>query len=195
MRRWALLVLVIAVTSACGIRPDAAPRPLSDDEGEIVVVANPSAATAAGAERIYLVAPGEERLLKSVPRTAVSRDDLIKVLLLGPNPDEQQAQYSSAIPPDTRLLSARSRGQLLVLDITEDITDLTGPALTQALAQIVYTATELDGIEAVQIDVDGTTVGWLTPTGETKTVLRVYDFPNAAATAQPDYPALPGDAT
>ena len=114
------------------------------------------------------------------------------LLLLGPNDDEIAAQYSSFIPPDTQLLSARSKGQILIVDVTGEIAELTGQSLSQAIAQIVYTATEIDGIEAVQLKVDGVEVAWPKPNGEiTADPLRIYDYPNFVQTAQPAYPAVP----
>jgi hypothetical protein len=192
-RRHALLLVVLSlVAAACGIQTDSAPRDLPEAE-RILPIAGSSAGTdASGADRIYLVAPGEDRLLRSVPRTAATREDLIRILLLGPNDDEIAAQYSSFIPPSTELISARSNGQILIVDLTGELSELTGQSLSQAIAQIVYTATEIDGIEAVQLKINGEEVAWPKPNGDTTTdPLRIYDYPGYVQTAQPAYPAVP----
>ena len=188
-------ILTVAVAAfalgACGIQTDSAPRDLPEDERSLISDSS-SGSDASGADRIYLVAPGEERLLRSVPRDAEFREDLIEILLLGPNDDEVAAQFSSFIPPSTELLSARSKGQILIVDLTAEISELTGQSLSQAIAQIVYTATEIDGIEAVQLKVEGEDVAWPKPNGDTTAdPLRTYDYPGFVQTAQPSYPAVP----
>lgn len=191
-RRMLLLTVAALVMTSCGIQTDSAPRNLPDSERGPAAAGSSSGSDASGADRIYLVAPGDERLLRSVPRDAALREDLMQILLLGPNDDEIAAQYSSFIPPDTQLLSARSKGQILIVDVTGEIAELTGQSLSQAIAQIVYTATEIDGIEAVQLKVDGVEVAWPKPNGEiTADPLRIYDYPNFVQTAQPSYPAVP----
>ena len=180
------------VLAACGIQTDSTPRELPEAERSLAIAGSSTGTDASGADRIYLVAPGEERLLRSVPRDAALRADLIDILLLGPNDGEIEAQFSSFIPPDTQLVSARSNGQILVLDLTSEISELTGQGLMQALAQIVYTATEIEGIEAVQLKVNNEDVAWPRPNGDTTAdPLRIYDYPGFVQTAQPAYPAVP----
>ena len=67
-----------------------------------------------------------------------------------------------------------------------------GEDLIDALAQLVFTSSELDGVRQVRILVDGT--GQLWPVGDgtlSSQPLTVYDYPGRVATAQPDYPAIP----
>ena len=190
-RRAVALAAVAAVfVAACGVQPESSPRDLPDDEQQLPVSGGAGAA-AAGGDYIYLVGPGEDRLLRAVPRTATSPRDLIEVLLLGPNDPELADQYSTNIPPATRVISARKQGQFLTIDLTEEITELTPQSLIQAIAQIVYTATEIDDVETVRIEVGDETRLWPTATGEPKTDLRIYDYPNIVQTAQPPYPATP----
>lgn len=187
-----LALAVTVVVSACGIQTDSAPRDLPEDERSLLIAGSSAGPDASGADRIYLVGPGDDRLLRSVPRDAAPREDLIKILLLGPNDDELDAGYSTFIPPATELLSARSNGQILILDLSSEISELTGQSLSQAIAQIVYTATEIEGIEAVQIRVNDEPVAWPKQNGDTTTdALRIYDYPSYVLTAQPAYPAVP----
>lgn len=191
MKRARWLVVLLALT-ACGIQPDAAPRDLPEEERAVAIGVTPSGSDAAGANRIYLVAPGQERLLRAVPREATTRAELINVLLAGPNDDELAEQYSSVIPPETELLSARKQGQVLTINLSAEITELTGGSLALAVAQIVYTASELDGVEAVQLRVENNELAWPTSnTGTTTGPLRIYDYPNAIVTSQPAFPVVP----
>lgn len=189
------VVMSVVTVTACGVQPDAAPRDLPEEERTIAIDAGSSGSDAAGANRIFLVAPGEERLLRSVPREAETRAELIEVLLAGPNDDELAAQYSSFIPPTTELITARTQGQVLTINLSGGITELSGQNLAQAVAQIVYTANELDGIEAVQLRVDDEELAWPKANGETTSdPLRIYDYPNLVVTAQPEFPTVPAQA-
>jgi hypothetical protein len=192
MRRRLVVLVVVAMLSACGVQADSSPRDLPDDEQQLPVIGGGGGTEAAGGDRIYLVGPGEDRLLRSVPRSAGTTPlDLIRVLLLGPNDDELADQYSTNIPPETAVHSARKQGQFLTIDLSDDITGLTPQSLIQAIAQIVYTATAIDGVETVRIEVDDESRVWPTATGEPKADLRVYDYPNLVQSAQPAYPAVP----
>lgn len=180
--------VVLMICAGCGIRPDAQPTELE----RISLNAESAGVDAAGVDRVYFVGPGESGLLRSVARDAASPKNLIEILFSGPIDAELQQNYYTSIPADTELISARPIGTVLRIDVTEAMINVTGPTLTRALAQIVYTATDLDTVEAVQIRVNGEQVAWPTANGESTTgELRIDDFPDAVENSQPDYPALP----
>ena len=113
--------------------------------------------------------------------------------MLGPNDTELAEEYSSAIPSTLRLLSAREQSPFLYVDVTDEMTDLSGQGLLQALAQIVYTGSELEGVDRVQVTVNGDVIVWPKANLESSTEpLSVYDYPSSVRTAQPAYPSLPG---
>ena len=183
-------VLAAGVSVGCGVQPDARPRevPVELQLGRDAVA---SAGAASGDSRIYLVGPGDDRLLRSVARDPETGQSMIDVLLAGPN--DAEVGYASAIPAGLQL-NARPRqlGTKLVVDVTPELLALSGSGLVQALAQIVYTANELDGVRSVEIKVDGETQAW--PTADLDTTsepLTVYDYPGLVRSAQPDYPSLP----
>ena len=190
--RAALAVASLIVLSGCGVRPDSSPHDVPEDNR--VDLSGPSIGTdASGAERIYLVEPGEDQLLRSVPRQASSAEELMETLMLGPNDTELDEEYSSAIPSTLQLLSAREQSPFLHVDVTDELTDLSGQGLLQALSQIVYTGSELDGVDLVQITVNGEVIAWPKANLESSTEpLSVYDYPSSVRTAQPAYPSLPG---
>lgn len=188
--RSALALATVIALAGCGVQPDARPRDLPGTERDIVIADESADIDASGADRVYFVGPGEERLLRSVQRDAVSASDLVEILLLGPNDDEVQAEFNTAIPSGTELINTRTQGQVLTVNLTPEILDLDRQNLTRAVAQIVYTATELDGIEAVQIEVDNVRLS--APTGDgddTTEPLRTYDYPGLLQTSQPAFPA------
>ena len=128
----ATLLLAALLLTACGVQPDSSPRDVPEDERILPNAGGTAGSVASGADRVYLVGPGEDRLLRSVSRAAESPEDLIRILFLGPNDDELAAQFSSNIPPGTELRSARTQGQFLILDLSEEITELTPQSLAQA---------------------------------------------------------------
>jgi spore germination protein GerM len=70
--------------------------------------------------------------------------------------------------------------------------ELTAVALRTAVAQIVATASEIDGIEQVRIQIDGENQVWPVGDGEnTGRPLTVYDYPGFIESSQPAYPAIP----
>ena len=73
-----------------------------------------------------------------------------------------------------------------------DLTALPAPVQPQALAQIVYTAAELEGVTGVQITIEGEAQPLPKGNGDATTgLLRPYDYPGYIQTSQPAYPALP----
>ena len=119
------------------------------------------------------------------------RRPLIKSLFAGPNDDELAiATASPTIPRETQLLSTRSSGDVLFVDVTPEITELSGELLVLAVAQIVFTATEIDGVRARSASrVDGQDQRWPKGDGETSDgALTVYDYPGLVQSAQPPYP-------
>lgn len=190
-RSIATIVAATTLMVACGIQPEASPRDIPEDEQQLSIRGGPGGAEAAGGEHIYLVGPGEDRLLRAVERAGTSPRELIEILVRGPNDVELANQFSTNIPPATEVRSARKQGQFLTIDLSDHITELTPQSLIQAIAQIVYTATEIEDVETIRIEIDDETRVWPTATGDPKSDLRVYDYPNLIQTTQPAYPAVP----
>lgn len=186
-----VLVLVTALT-ACGLSPDAVPRDLPDEENNVIIAQPAPGDDAEGQERIYLGAPSDDRLLRSVPRQASTPEELIRTLIAGPNEDELSQQFTTFVPRDLAVNRVVSQGPILFLDLGPQLTELQGQPLTRALAQIVYTSTEIDGVERVQIRVDGQSVSLPRAVGaNTSGALSVFDYPGFVQSAQPAFPALP----
>jgi spore germination protein GerM len=116
----------------------------------------------------------------------------LATLLTGPNRQELDSRLQTAIPTGTTLKSARASGNVLFADVTEEINDLTGEQLTLAVAQIVFTASEIPGIQVIRLRVNGEDQAWPKGDGQTRLGdLRVYDFPGFAASVQPAFPVIP----
>lgn len=183
--------------SACGISADAEPRDVpAAQQQELGVDGDPAPGATGGEARIYLLAAdvsGQATVLQAVARDVdPTPTAMLLALLAGANASELDRQLRSALPTGTVLRSAALRGGVLVVDLSPEILQLTGSDLVFALAQVVFSASEIDAVRAVSLLVDGEPQLWPDGTGVlTATPLTVYDFPGLVASSQPAYPALP----
>jgi len=197
-RSFALLVVTAGVLlGACGIAEDDSPRDVpTAQQQQLGILTDRSAGAARGTGRIYLLAPtevGQTPVLQAVARDVQGTpSDLLEALLSGPNAAEIGRQFRSAVPAGTTLLSDKLQGGVLVVDLSAEFLQSTGSDVVDALAQIVFTASEADTVRSVRVLVDGQAQQWPTGNGELQAApLTVYDYPGRVASAQPAYPAIP----
>lgn len=188
-------LIALAVLAGCSIQPEASPNDLPDEVAN--VFGEPATGDeAAGTNRIYLLAPPDvdaPQRLRSVQRdVAPAAESVLESLFAGPNADERDAQLDTAIPADVELLDVRPVGQVLTVDLNDVFDDLTPEGLRLAVAQIVSTATDIDGVQSVQLRVEGQRRVWPLGSGElTDRPLTQYDYPGLVESSQPDFPAIP----
>lgn len=194
-RRLRPSMLVLAVTfCGCTIQTDSEPRDIAAEERGVLEPVEPEAEAAAGASRVFLIDEVTgDRVLRSVLRDVeAAPQPLLTALLAGPNQAEHDALLASAIPPTTELNSARRVGNTVTIDLSPDILELSGEEFVLAIAQLVATASELEGVDQVRLRVDGELRAWPNGSGELQqSALTVYDFPGFVQSAQPNYPAVP----
>ncbi len=193
----AALLALVAVLTACSIQPESAPNDLSEER--TAVFGEPATGDeAAGTQRIYLLAPPDpeqpQRLRsvsRDVPTGAASA--VLESLFAGPNRGERDAQLDTAIPSDVELLGTpRALGQVLSINMNDVFGDLTPEGLRLAVAQIVTTATDIEGVGAVELRIDGTQRVWPLGNGElTDRPLTAFDYPGLIESTQPAFPGVP----
>ena len=196
--RWPVALLAATLTlvvGGCAISVDDTPRDITGGaRRELLSSANPAGATT-GSARIYLVVPSQTTagVLRAVARDVQQTPtDVLTALFAGPNDGERRDQITSAIPAGTTLNSAQLTRGVLRVDISGPVEQLSGEARTDAVAQIVLTATEVAGIQSVEIVVDGQTTEWPDGSGELRAgPLTRYDFPGLVESSQPDFPVVP----
>ena len=196
MRRVVAMTLIaLAAFTGCSIQPEASPNDLPDERAN--VFGEPATGDeAAGTNRIYLLAPPDveaPQRLRSVQRDVpTAAESVLESLFAGPNADERDAQLDTAIPADVELLDARPVGQVLTVDLNDVFDELTPDGLRLAVAQIVSTATDIDGVRSVQLRIDGEPRVWPLGNGElTDRPLTQYDYPGLVESSQPEFPAIP----
>jgi spore germination protein GerM len=109
----------------------------------------------------------ELRLVKVNRKLAVSNSPLIdclNALLAGPTAEERRRGLISCVPPNTRLISARVNNNTVILNFNEEFRYITlgREGAAAQLQQIVWTATEFPNVQNVQIQIEGSTVDFLT---------------------------------
>lgn len=195
--RCSLAAVLGVFALGCGIEPDAAPRDVPSDQRGLIEDPTAVAEPTTGDGRIYLLAPsepGQQRQLRSVQRDVLARPDpLLTALLLGPSQREVEARLQTAIPSGTTIQSTRTAGNVLFVDVSDQINELAGDQLTLAVAQLVFTAAEVPGVQVIRLRVNGEDQAWPQGDGQTRVGdLRVYDYPGFAESAQPAFPSVPG---
>ncbi len=189
--------LVIGLTS-CSIDPEGTPRDIAvRDRQDLRVNFDQPAGAATGSGRIFLLSPevvvGQPRTLQSVARDVGDTPaEAMQALFEGPNSGELQRLLRTAIPPGTRLLDVAQDGDELVVNVSSELQQLTSEALIDGVAQIVLTASEISGVSAVTIAIDGVPQQWPAASGELRSEpLTRYDFPGRVVTSLPAFPSVP----
>jgi hypothetical protein len=190
-------VLMIGLSS-CSIDAEGTPRDIAvRDRQDLRSSFDQAAGAATGSGRIYLLSPevpiGQPRTLQSVARdVGDTPTEAMQALFEGPNTEELQALLRTAIPPGTRLLDVAQDGDELIVNVSNELQQLTGEALIDGVAQIVLTASEISGVSSVAIAIDGIAQQWPSSSGALQSEpLTRYDFPGLVVTSQPAFPSVP----
>lgn len=156
MRTWVVVLTVTVI--ACGIPFETEPEAV---EIEVAVAADDDIPTPGdlAAVSVYLV---HDNSLVQVHRDLPSppASGIIFGSLLGPVAEaEQRAGLRTAIPPDTRVIALNEDGSLLQIDLSREFASVGGEEEILAVAQIVLTASSIEGIDYVTFALDGVPTG------------------------------------
>ncbi len=150
---------------ACGVPEDDRPQELTAEQVPFgllttapTTTSTPEILPPSREAELYFV--DTEGLLEPLPREVGDRSPRTVIeTLLATDTAGLPATYSSNIPPDTVLLDvfSESDGQndVLTVDLSEQFTTIEGERFITAVAQIVFTATDLEDVDAVSFRVEG----------------------------------------
>lgn len=159
----------ITLTAGCGVTTNSKPRALSTDNVPFDLLApqptggpavpDTAAPDATALAQIYLLGPSFRLVAvdRQVP-APLRLESVLRALLRGPSEGEAPAGYTSVISSQTRLLSAQVVDGVATIDLSRDFASPGVQEQILALAQFVYTATAVPGVQGVTFAVEGTTV-------------------------------------
>lgn len=159
----ALTVAVAVAATGCGVPEDGRPRALSEADLAPPTPAAEPTPTPETTEAPRIEAPiyllDENGLLTPVTREVASpleAGDVVASLVLGPTESEaQDIGLSSAIPPTEIVLSTTLIDRTLLVNLgPEGLFQLGGDEQKRAIAQLVYTVTELDSVDDVLLQIE-----------------------------------------
>jgi spore germination protein GerM len=159
VRRLLPLVLVgFAVAAACGVPADDSPQELTADEVPfgLLTTAPATPTTSAGGQRadVYFVNAEGEIVRETRDVEDLSAQTVIESLL-ATDTSTLPIGISSNIPPDTILLDSSIEDGVLTVDLSPQFQTIEGNRFNTAAAQIVFTATGVEDVDAVSFQVDG----------------------------------------
>jgi spore germination protein GerM len=168
----ALLATAVALPG-CGVRSDTEARDLSAgrvpygllDDAPTTTTSKPTPAVATADVLVFFVK--DDRMIPKVrqvnaPPTVAKA---LTALLLGVQPDESREEVRSAIDPTAAIQARALDPATYLVDLSAEFAQ--GPSSEQvlALAQIVYTATQFEGVTSVRFTLDGVPIEVPTGTG------------------------------
>ncbi len=175
MRRLLAVSILLLALTGCGVPTDAAPRALPENEVPAGLLAIDPVTTTSTVPvgstdrvRVFLVGggAGTERLVP-VERTVqapATVERVLAVLTLGPKREEEDRGLRSALLPGTVINSVLVEANVAIVDLSKGRgISVSGTDRILALAQMVYSATDLREVNAVRFTLDGARAE--TPTG------------------------------
>lgn len=195
------LVVAVLVSPGCRINPDSAPRALPADLTGPPRDPNSKNDPGNVPTSVFLQADESRRLVpvrRGVP--ALSVEDITKATLVKPTSTELAAGITTAIPPNTTLLSASVRPDgVIAINLSKEFAQVDGASRTTAIGQIVLgVGAEFDpdrkfsfsiAGESAQVSTAGGTKGRVTPCDFSDTLAKASQL-DADVRAQADLVAI-----
>lgn len=157
------LVLGVVLAGACSAPVDSGPKAIRDASIPVGLRAETSSTTTTSAPPgtteevvVYFINREDERL-KPVTRQVsapVNVEKVLQALFAGPTRAEA-ATLRTAVSGDTAILGAEVRNQIVTVDTSKYFPFGTLPDQITAFAQVVFTATDLDGVTGVRFAENG----------------------------------------
>lgn len=157
----AFAVLLLLSTLGCGIPRDPEPRELSAEDVPFGLLSPATTQTTSDVEEpatsavVYLLRDDRLVAVQRQVEAPVSPAGLLLALLEGPSTGEAEAGFRTAISSETRIRDVTSAAGVVTVALSRQFVEVTGQDQILALAQIVFTATEVPGAGAVRFRLDG----------------------------------------
>jgi hypothetical protein len=178
----ASMLVGTALVASCGIPLDNKPRAIAPSKA---LPAESNSVSPDGVTQAWMYAVQDDRLVaKQADVSSTDPTSVLTALISGPGVSDEANSIINQIPPGTTLLGFDTNGSAATLNLSQEFGNLVGIGGTQATAQIVLTATELEGIEAVSFQVQGRPVLVVSPTSGDSETVGACDYVGLLATAE-----------
>ncbi len=178
-----VVVLVLSIgltTAACGIPTTGGPTAISKKDVPFHLLSPASSTTASSTlpravavpELIFLVAPTQTvaPVTRGIPASTTlsgTLTEVLEALLEGPKASESASGLQTFLTPAQTKVSARVTAGIATIDFATNPIQVVGANQTLAIAQLVYTATEVNGVSGVIFQIGGQTEEVPTASGAT----------------------------
>jgi spore germination protein GerM len=157
------LVVAVVLAGACSAPLDSGPKSIRAASIPAALRAESSSTTtttvpAGASEEVTVYYIGSDGRLQGVKRRVSAPVTPLKVLqklFSPPSEPEALSGLHTSISPDTTLLSADIEASILTVDTSKNFAFGQLPEQIGAYAQVVFTATELEGVTGVQFAHEG----------------------------------------
>jgi hypothetical protein len=165
-----VLLLVVALAAGCGLAPQHEPERVPASPVDESALRAPQST---GVVQIYLVRG--ERLV-AVPRTGLSVSDAIVALVAGPTSLDGEAGLGSALLADLVEPAVAQDSDSVTVSVMPGFTALSDREQYLALAQLVWTATDVCCPTQVRVQLGARPLSLLTDNGPVQRPVRRDDY-------------------
>ncbi|MCF6744748.1 hypothetical protein E9529_10735 [Blastococcus sp. KM273128] len=156
MRALAVALCLLAVLTGCGVDPQPQPQP----ERIAVPTATPGTSTPRADDAgpgvvVYLVRGAQLEAVARATRAATP-ESVVTLLATGPTRAEVVGGLRTAVAPQSIVADEGLPGGITAVSVTREFAGITGGNQLLAVAQVVWTLTELPGTTRVRFLIDGT---------------------------------------
>ncbi len=154
-------VTLLLAAASCGIPLQGSPQKVPDRQVPFGLAGGTTSTTSAqhpgqAIQEIFLVSSTMHLLIaKRVVAAPVDASSVLATLLAGPSNAEAFSGITSDIPAGTSIRSVHVSANTATVDLTDDFATATGQSQILAIAQIVYTVTQVPGILQVSFELGG----------------------------------------
>jgi spore germination protein GerM len=148
------LLILVLVLCACGIPLDSQPREVPVD---LPVPGGFEEAIGVELEPITIFLVRNDQLV-GVTRNVQAPArlmDVIEAVVAGATDAEDRSGLRTSIPAGTRLIDVRQEGSVAVIDLSAGFAAVGGVQEILAVAQLVLTTIQIDGIDSVTFELQG----------------------------------------
>lgn len=177
-------IAVVAVVAGCRVPDDASPREIPSDQVPFDLLASSTTSPPATSPiptvdgMIYLQSGKHLVAVKRSVPAPLTIGSLLAALVQGATKDESVKGYTSSVGPQASVLSAQVLNGSAVIDISDSFSGIGVQEQIAGLAQIVYTATEIPGVQNVRIQLNAHPANVLRGDGSATTEpLTPTDYP------------------